>query len=270
MNRQDILKTCEKFWETEAGYALFSQQPVFRGKKLHEEFRDASWFDLLMYGITGNRLPASTLRLLEKIWIFTSYPDPRIWNNRIATIVATTRGTGVSAISAAIAASEAEIYGGGPLLRAHSLFDWLAGRIEQGDGLSKAINDYKAKFGTLSGFGRPIDVPDERITPLLDAMDSEGIAQGKAVKLAFRVEERLVSKNKRLRLNYAGLVAAVFIDFGLSARDLYYFCIFIFSAGMFPLVIEASQKPQGTFFPMRCERIDYRGPARRSWDDNPA
>ena len=52
------------------------------------------------------------------IWTHTSYPDARLWNNRVAALAGTARSTGTLGIAAALAVSEAKIYGGAHNLRA--------------------------------------------------------------------------------------------------------------------------------------------------------
>jgi hypothetical protein len=32
-----------------------------------------------------------------------------------------------------------------------------------------------------------------------------------------------------------------------------------------PCYIEAADRPEGTFLPLPCDRIDYRGPGKRRW-----
>src|SRR5882724_1198831 len=94
------------------------QRVVFRGKDLHVDLKDIDWLDLYVYGITGRRFTKEQIRVLHAIWTFTSYPDPRLWNNRVAAAAGSARSTGHLAISGAIAVSEASIYGGKPVIRA--------------------------------------------------------------------------------------------------------------------------------------------------------
>lgn len=92
---------------------------VFRGKDLFHELKDLSWMALLFYGMTGRIFNEKQMRLFEGIWtLCTSYPEPRIWNNRIAALAGTTRSTATLAISAATAVSEATIYGHRPIVQA--------------------------------------------------------------------------------------------------------------------------------------------------------
>src|SRR5262245_11533061 len=96
------------------GAAFIGSHAVFRGKDLHADLGDAGWLDLYLFGVTGRRFSTPKLRLLEAMWTHTSYPDARIWNNRVAALAGTTRSTGNLGIAAALAVSEAKIYGQGP------------------------------------------------------------------------------------------------------------------------------------------------------------
>ena len=49
--------------------------------------------------------------------ISSSYPDPRLWNNRVAAFAGTARSTGHLAVAGAMAVTEASIYGGQPILK---------------------------------------------------------------------------------------------------------------------------------------------------------
>jgi len=79
------------------------------------------------------------------------------------------------------------------------------------------------------------------------------------------VEQHLLERGKPLRLNYGGLVSAFGADLGFTPREFYLFMYPVFLAGMPPCYIEAADRPEGTFLPLPCDRIDYRGPGKRRW-----
>src|SRR5690606_22296867 len=111
MNRAERLMQHAGHLTTSVGAAFPGSRAVFRGHDLHQELGHLSWFELCTFGITGRRLPAAQLKVLEFIWVNTSYPDARIWNNRVAALAGTTRSTPNLAITAGHALSEAMIYG---------------------------------------------------------------------------------------------------------------------------------------------------------------
>jgi hypothetical protein len=105
-------------WPSRMGKAFVGTRAVFRGHDLHTELKDLDWMALYVLGITGKRFSDAQIKLLHAVWVYTSYPDPRIWNNRVAALAGTTRSTGHLGLSAALAVSEAAIYGGSIYIRA--------------------------------------------------------------------------------------------------------------------------------------------------------
>src|SRR6478672_6176821 len=91
---------------------------IFRGHDLHTELNHMDWMELYVFGITGRRFSKPELRLLNCVWTYTSYPDAGLWNNRVAGLAGSVRSTGNMAMSAALAVSEASIYGRGIDIRA--------------------------------------------------------------------------------------------------------------------------------------------------------
>ena len=115
MRGPQTLLDAENNWETDMGAWFPGERVVFRGKDLFQELGDSSWMGLLLFGITGREFNEKQIRLFEGIWtICTSYPDPRIWNNRVAALAGSARSTSALGVSAATAVSEAVIYGRRP------------------------------------------------------------------------------------------------------------------------------------------------------------
>jgi len=102
MNGPELLRANVGRIRSRVGGAFLASHAVFRGKDLHAELGDAGWLDLYLFGITGRRFSAPQLRLLEAIWTHTSYPDSRIWNNRVAALAGSTRSTGNLGMTAAM------------------------------------------------------------------------------------------------------------------------------------------------------------------------
>ncbi len=95
------------------GGAFVGERAVFRGRDLHADLADMDWLALYVFGITGQRYTPAQLKVLHAIWVYTSYPDARIWNNRVAALAGSARSNGNLGMSAALAVSEAHIYGRG-------------------------------------------------------------------------------------------------------------------------------------------------------------
>jgi len=238
---------------------------VFRGHDLHKDLWPIGWFDLYVFGITGRRLPAEQLQVLEAGWTLTSYPDARIWNNRVAALAGTTRSTPCLAQSAAQAVSEAMIYGRRNEFRAAAFYLRTHREMQAGATLDECIQRHLKVHGHVSGYGRPLASGDERIPPLMAFAKSLGVGDGPHVTLAFEVDRYFKERGRPLSLNYGGLVAAFAAEFGFSPRECNQFNFNTFLGGMAPCYTEAVEKPPGMVFPTACEDIAYEGVGKRAW-----
>jgi hypothetical protein len=250
------------------GACFIGSHTIFRGKNLHAELADASWLDLYLFGITGRRFSATELRLLEALWSYTSYPDARIWNNRVAALAGSARSTGNLAVSAALAVSEGAIFGRGIDIRASDFLIRTRKELLAGGELGPCVRRELAARRSLAGYGRPIsNQPDERLGPILKLAGSLGLAHGPHVALAHDIERFLLEARLRMRMNFGAIAAALTADLGLSAREHYFYAHGTFLAGIVPCYMEAAEKPANTLLPLPCEGVAYVGVGKRSWQN---
>ncbi|MBI2286594.1 MAG: citryl-CoA lyase [Nitrosomonadales bacterium] len=254
---------------TRMGAVFPGERAVFRGHDLHASLKDLDWLELYLFGITGRRFTPQQIKVLQAIWSYTSYPDARIWNNRVTALAGTARSTGSLGIAAALAVSDAQIYGGGVVLRASEFLIRARAQVDAGADLTKLVYAELKQQRGIAGYGRPISSGDERIAPMLALAREHGLDDGGHLKLAFEVEKILLAGRWRLYMNYAALTAALSADFGLSPREYYFFVIPAFLAGMPPCYLEAAKKPAGLLFPLPCRMLSYEGVARRHWRGAP-
>lgn len=263
----DLLLQYEDNWVTAMGAWFPEGRVVLRGKDVLKDLGHRRWMELFVYGITGRDSP-TLARLIEGIWaISCSYPEPRIWNNRVAALAGTARSTGVLATSSAIAVTEATLYGLRPIKGAMDFFYRAHEKLSAGVQLDEVIMEELRKHRVVPGFGRPIVTTDERIAPLLRFAKTLDAADGHYVQLAFKVHEFLKNSRYKYQINVAALAAAILADQGLSTDELYHLATLAFVAGMFPCHIDSRNKPEGSFFPLRTSRIDYRGAPERRWSE---
>lgn len=252
---------------TTMGGCFPGQRAVFRGHDLHADLSDTDWMDLYVFSITGRRHSPGQLRVLHAIWVNTSYPDARLWNNRVAALAGTAGSTGTLGISAALATSEAAIYGQQISIAIADFLVRARQAVASGRALVDVIREELQNSRSIGGYGRPVarSAADERNPVVLELAAREGLADGPYVRLAQEIENILLAGRWRMRMNYAAIAAALALDIGLSPREHYLYMLPAFLAGMPPCFIEASERPELATFPLRCSALLYHGPARRKW-----
>src|SRR5690606_1012702 len=141
---------------------------------------------------------------------------------------------------------------------------------------AKLARGHKGRPGTgkqrdialLPGYGRPVAKADERIPALMEVVRRYGQDRGRIVTLAFDLEKHLQELELPFRLNSGGLIAALCADQGMNAQQLYYYVSHCFYASLAACNADALHHPVGSFFPVKCNRIEYLGVAERKWREN--
>lgn len=252
--------------KTRMGACFPGSHAVFRGHDLHADLHAMDWIELYLFGITGRRFSLEQIKILHAIWVNTSYPDARLWNNRVAALAGSVRSSASLGIAAALAVSEATVYGGHAGLRTIDFLVRARKEIEEKrHPLQEFVEREIRQRRRIYGYGRPINSHDERIPVLMRLAHQLGLDQGPYVKLAFETEAILLARDPRLRMNYAALHAALIADMGISPREYQLLRIPTFLAGMPPCFVEASEKPAGTLFPTPCDGVAYEGLEKRPW-----
>lgn len=248
---------------TDMGAWFPGERVVFRGKDLHHDLADLSWMELYLFGITGRRIEKSICEVLESMWAMTSFPDPRLWNNRVVGLAGSARSTANLGFSAAIAVSEARIYGRGLDIEAMEFLFSARHRVELGDDLQSIVASWLRRRRRIPGFGRPVTRTDERLLSIEKLLRAKGYGNGPYSQLIKEVE--IVLKRYRLNANYGAICAAFCADVGLSTQEYYMLSIPAFTAGMLPCFLATTQTKESAFFPLRCMSIDSRAASSRSW-----
>ena len=265
MNGPQLLEQHVGRLVTQMGAFFPGERVVFRGQDLFTSLKDLDWLEFYLFGITGRRYTPQQIKVVHALWRSTSYPDARLWNNRVAALAGTARSTGALGIAAALAVSEAKIYGGASQLRCCEFLVRAKKMVDQGADLEALVRaEIKEKRG-IGGFGRPIVRNDERIAPVMAIVREQGLDKGPHLKLAFEVERILLQGRWRWQMNIVGLTAAMGADFGMDPREYYLLAVPVFLAGMPPCYLEAVDKPEGQLFPLPCRMLSYEGVARRCW-----
>jgi len=259
-----MLHTHAGVLRTRVGACWPGSRAVFRGHDLHRDLDGINWLELYLFGLTGRRFTEPQVKLLHGIWAMTSYPDTRLWNNRVGALAASARSSSVLGLSAAIAVTEAGIYGGGPGIRAIDFFLRAGQAVSAGKDIEEVVETELASRRIL-GYGRPLNSHDERLPSLMALTQAQGLDTGLHYRLAFAVGEILVRRKPFLKMNFAALTAALGADLGFSPRQYHLFNILKTLAGIPPCIVEAAEKPEGALFPTPCSGITYEGVAKRPW-----
>jgi hypothetical protein len=267
MNGAELLEQHVGKLVTGMGAFFPGERVVFRGQDLFTSLGELDWLELYLFGVTGRRYTPQQMRVLHVLWTYTSYPDARLWNNRVAALAGTARSTGPLGIAGAMAVSEATIYGGASQLRCCEFLTRAKKLVDQGADLEALVrSEIKEKRG-IGGYGRPIVPTDERIIPTMKIVREQGLENGSHLKLAFEVERILLQGRWHWHMNVVGLTAALCADFGMSAYEYYFFGLPAFLAGMPPCYLDAADKPESLLFPLPCRMMSYEGVPRRRWSN---
>lgn len=265
MNGPDLLQSHAGILRTRVGACWPGSRAIFRGHDLHRDLAGIDWMELYAYGVTGRRFTPKAIRLLHGIWALTSYPDTRLWNNRVGALAANARSSAALGLAAAISVTEASIYGGRPGIRAIDFFLRAGKNVRLGGHLNEFVRT-ELDSRWIYGYGRPINTIDERLPALISLVESLGFDQGCHYTLAFDVEKILLAECKPfLKMNYAALTAALAADLGFTPRQYQLFNILKTLAGIPPCIVEAAEKPEGSLFPTPCADIAYEGVGQRTW-----
>ena len=263
----EFLKRFEDNWQTDMGAAIVGKERVvLRGIDFLSECNKRTWAEHLVFAVTGEDSKQFS-RLLEAMWVtVSSFPDPRLWVNRVAALGGTVRTTGSLAANAASAVGEANAYGVRVGRRAVDVLYRFKEKLDAGADLEDLIKLDLKKYKALSGFGRPLTSKDERIEPLLNYARSLGFGNGPYVKLIFDIDDYFTNSRYPFQMNASALMAALFADQGISAENVYYLVIHCFLAGIYPCYIDAKNHPEGSLFPLSAERVAYTGShTLRTW-----
>lgn len=258
------LNRLESLLETHIGKAFLSERVVMRGKDLHHELGDRQWMDVFLYAITGRQFTESQLRFLNFMWVASSYPDPGIWPNQVAALGGSARSTASLSLLAGLAVSEAKIYGRRPERKILDFFHRAACAEDVGISIEDFILQELSERRIVAGYGRPLARVDERIPHTLKLIEELGLEKGRYFQLAFKVYEYL-KRERNLSINIAALNTAIIADMGMSTEEYQQFLTVVFITGIAPCYQDARARPEGSFFAMRCENLNYRGHEYRRW-----
>ena len=222
-----------------------------------------SWMQSMIFSATGKVPPENHAHLIEAMFIVTSYPDPRLWCNRVAALAGTARVPAMSALSVGIASSEARLYNGQATYAATSIIK--KAKLILDDGGEEALENYiistLKRDRHIPGFGRPLTSKEERIEPVEIEAKKLGVEAGDYLATMRLIEGAL--RRFRLTLNYAGYAGARLLDMGFNQNEILVIITLCLYNGMIPCYLDSYKNDPNTFLPIACEDILYEGVEER-------
>lgn len=266
-NKTHISEQLEHYhhhWPTTKGKVTVGERAVLHGRDILYDLRKMDWLSLHFFSITSFEPDPKKLEAMMHIWAGCSYPDPRIWNNRIAALAGSARSTAGLAFGAASAVSEATIYGNranikclDTLLRAHDA-------VNNGTDLKDFILS-EIKIGRkIFGYGRPVRNKDERIPAMMEHLKELELLDDPYIQIALQMEQ-ILGDLKGLCMNSSGISAGIAASLGLTPRQYHVFLSPVFGIGFSPCYMEATEKPETCLFPVKCTEVKYTGPQCSDW-----
>ncbi len=221
-----------------------------------------SFYQVLLLNITG-RMPDKRLAdWIEASCICLSWPDPRIWCNKIGTFAGSMRCSPVVGVSMGILASDSRMYAAGAVKPGASFIVQALKKNKNGRSVLDIIEDELQHKTAIMGFKRPLATGDERIPPLERTSKALGFGIGEHLELAYEIDNKLQHHYKE-SMNVLGYCVAFLSDQGLTPDEIARTYSTWVHSGVHACYAEAYDNPPESFLPLRCNDIDYQGKPMR-------
>jgi citrate synthase len=254
-----------KIYSRKGGWTM-GQGIQSHGYSLLDEIHGkATMTQLMIMNITGSLPEARLAQFVDGFFICLSWPDTRIWCNKIGVFSALTRSSITAAIAAGGLAGDSKIYGAGTA-RAVSKFVDLAYQqiIEKRLSIKDFFDNFAYERGKLKapGFARPLAKGDERIPAMTRLARKLGYKTGTYMQMVTDMEAYLVESQGE-GMNLAGYFTAFMKDQGFSVDEIEGIAAFAVSGGVYAAYFEYINQSPNSFLPLRVNDIEYIGPEAR-------
>jgi len=220
-----------------------------------------SYMQVVILNATG-RMPSRELAdWVEAVYICLSWPDPRIWCNRIGALGGTVNASAISATCAGIMANDSRSYGARPMLEGVKLIQEAKKRITLGERLEDFVMSKIKESGGLPflmGYARPVAKGDERVATVERVTKSLGFVEGGHLALAYKIEKFLHDSYGE-SMNINGYASGFLADQGFSPDEVYRMCTIVVSSGITACYADSADRKQGMFSPLKVRDVLYIG-----------
>lgn len=225
-----------------------------------------SYMQVVVLNATG-RLPSKALAdWIEAVHICLSWPDPRIWCNRIGALAGSSRTSSVTASCLGVLAAESTSYGIKPLISGVEFIEHAYAQVMQDTSVENFVSAEIKKYGGkphLMGYARPIAKGDERIPAMEKVTKMLGFSIGEHLSLAYKVEAILKTRFDE-SMNINGYMSAFLVDQGFTATEVYRTFSALVVSGVTACYADTADRIEGSFAPLKTSDVVYKGAKERS------
>ena len=233
---------------------------------LDELIGKKTYFQIMILNATGKLVEKPIADWIEAIYGCLSWPDPRIWCNQIGALAGTSRTSAVAATTVGVMAADARTYGIFPIIEGIETIQTARKKQLAGSSVKEIVSDTIGARGGkphIMGYIRPIAKGDERIEAMEKISKNLGFDVGPHLKLAYEIEQYLQTHyNESMNIN--GYTSAFLSDQNFTSKEVYRLFSCTVMSGVTACYIDAAEKTEDSFLPLRCDDIDYQGPAERT------
>ncbi len=219
---------------------------------------------------TGRMPSEKFAKWVEAATICLTWPDPRIWCNRIGALGGSSGASCIASVCSGIQATDSNMYG--PLTLKEGLnFIYRAKeeitreKITVEDFVFREVKKYRGK-PNIVGYARPIAKGDERVVAMKRVTKQLGFEPGPHMELAKQIEKVLID-NFEESMNINGYCSGFFADLNIGVEEAYRMYCTMVSGGVLACYTDTADRERGTFSPLRVEDINYIGPEKRKVPD---
>ena len=225
-----------------------------------------SYMQLVILNATGRLASKNMAEWFEAIHICMSWPDSRIWCNRVGALGGSSGAGTVATACAGILAADSASYGTRPIKGGVELIKRASDSVGAGVSVEEFVSrEVQAKGGKphLMGYARPVVKGDERIIVLESLAAKLGFKRGPHLELAYAVEA-ILDRDFGESMNMNGYVSAFITDNGYTAEEMYRICSNVVTSGVVASSVDFADRKQGSFSPIHVGDIIYSGIAPRA------
>ncbi len=225
-----------------------------------------SYMQVIALNATGKMPSRELADWLEAIHICLSWPDPRVWCNRIGALGGSAGASVIASTCAGTLAADSRSYGPKTLEAGVAFIQYAYSQIKNGLSVNELVDNEIKKHGGkphIIGFSRPIVKGDERIPAMETVARKLGFSVGPHLQLAYDIE-KILGEQFDEAMNINSYISGFMSDQGYNAIEVYrLFSVLVFS-GVNACYVDTADREQGTFAPLHVADIIYSGkPARK-------